>query len=92
MNTSTGSTGSPQVEKKILIVVVVAVILAIAGFFYWKNYYTPPPPKETAGTEEDTALGSELYRQATNPVEGALPESAAPAPNPLKNIYKNPFE
>lgn len=79
-------------EKKALIAVVVAVILAIAGFFYWKNYYTPPPAEEAAETEESADLGSEIYRQATNPVEGELPETAAPTPNPLENIYKNPFE
>lgn len=81
-----------SVEKKALIVVVVAVVLAIAGFFYWKNFYTPPPKEEAAPAEESADLGSELYRQVTNPVEGQLPETTAPVPNPLQNIYKNPFE
>lgn len=72
-------------EKKALVVVVVAVILAVAGFFYWKNYYTPPM-EEVAEIEKSTDLGSELYRQATNPVEGELPT------NPLEGVYKNPFE
>ncbi len=91
MNSSMDSTSSPLVEKKALVVIVVAVILAVAGFFYWKNSYTPPA-KEAAPAEKNADLGSELYRQANNPVENKLPETAAPAPNPLQNIYKNPFE
>ena len=64
---------------------VIAVILAVAGFFYWKNYYTPPV-EEAAETEKSTDLGSELYREANNPIEGELPG------NPLEGVYKNPFE
>lgn len=79
-------------EKKALVVVVVAVVLASAGFFYWKTSYKPPvreaAPTGVAGTD----LGSELYRQATNPVSDKLPETTAPTPNPLQNIYKNPFQ
>ncbi len=78
-------------EKKALVAIVVAVILAIVGVFYWKTYYKPPA-KEVAPAEKSADLGSEVYRKATNPVEGQLPETTAPAPNPLKNIYKNPFE
>lgn len=78
-------------EKKALVAIVVAVILAVAGFFYWKNYYKPPPPKgtETAG---ESSLGGEIYTRVTNPVSGQLPATTAPAPNPLKGVYKNPFE
>ncbi len=83
MNTSTWT--------KATIVIAIAVILAVAGFFYWKNYYTPPEEEEAAPVEE-ASLGGEIYTQVTNPVEGELPESTAPAPNPLKGIYKNPFE
>ncbi len=80
MNSLIGS-----IEKKVLVAIIVAVVLAVAGFFYWKNYYTPPA-EEVTETEESTDLGSELYRQATNPVEGQLPD------NPLEGVYKNPFE
>ena len=72
-------------EKKALVVLAVAVILAVAGFFYWKNYYTPPA-EEIIETEKSTDLGSELYREANNPIEGELPG------NPLEGVYKNPFE
>lgn len=80
-----------SMEKRALVVIVIAVVLAIAGFFYWKNSYTPPA-EESATAEESADLGSELYRQASNPVEDRLPGTTAPAPNPLQNIYKNPFE
>ncbi|MBI3088843.1 MAG: hypothetical protein HYY99_01130 [Candidatus Colwellbacteria bacterium] len=79
-----------SMEKKALVAVIVAVVLAIAGFFYWKNYYKPPPKEQGETTE--ASLGGEIYTKATNPVAGELPETTAPAPNPLQNIYKNPFE
>ncbi len=72
-------------EKKALVVVVVAVILAVAGFFYWKTYYTPPV-REEAPAKKSADLGSEIYREANNPIEGELPG------NPLEGVYKNPFE
>lgn len=71
--------------------VAVAVILTVAGFFYWKNYYAPPT-EEAPTAEQSTDLGSEVYRKATNPVSDKLPETTAPTPNPLQNIYKNPFQ
>lgn len=79
-----------SMEKRALVAIIVAVILAIAGFFYWKNYYQPPAKETTPA--EGTDLGSEVFRKTTNPVAGELPETTAPAPNPLQNIYKNPFQ
>ncbi len=81
-----------SMEKKALVVIVVAVILAVAGFFYWKTYYRPPVREGASVGATSTDLGSELYRQANNPLQGALPSSTAPAPNPIKNLYKNPFQ
>jgi hypothetical protein len=37
-------------------------------------------------------LGSELYEQAANPVQGELPDAAPPLTNPIEQLYKNPFE
>ena len=64
----------------------IAVILAVAGFFYWKKYYTPPPQEAAETQASTTDLGSELYGQANNPIQGELPE------NPIEGVYKNPFE
>lgn len=77
---------NPSLEKKALVAIVIAVILAIAGFFYWQNYYTPPPKEEPTTEATSTDLGSEIYSEVTNPVEGELPD------NPLEDVYKNPFE
>ncbi len=63
----------------------IAVILAVAGFFYWKSYYTPPP-EEATQTATSTDLGSEIYSEVNNPIQGELPD------NPLEGVYKNPFE
>ncbi|MDP2650818.1 MAG: hypothetical protein Q8P04_01860, partial [bacterium] len=71
---------------KATVVMVITVILAVLGFFYWKNYYTPPPEEAVLIGEESTDLGSEIYREANNPIEGELPG------NPLEGVYKNPFE
>lgn len=63
----------------------IAVILAVAGFFYWKSYYTPLPAEE-GGEAASTDLGSEIYGEVNNPIQGELPD------NPLEGVYKNPFE
>ena len=75
-----------SMEKKALVVLVVAVILAVAGFFYWKYYYQLPPEEAVPVGEKSADLGSELYREANNPIEGEIPG------NPLEGLYKNPFE
>ena len=87
-------------RTKEAILVAIAVVSLVAGLAIWKLYYkgqlpqAPITGEETPTGEviENPSLGSQLYEQANNPISGKLPESVAPAPNPLKGVYKNPFE
>lgn len=79
--------------------VVVLIVLGVLSFLVWQNYVTQVAPTTTAPTtpltEEEAGkadLGSELYEKATNPISEKLPETVAPVPNPVQDIYKNPFE
>lgn len=77
--------------------IVGAALLLLAGLFYWYQVALKKPPQEAvqppAGASITTPdLGSELYEKSRNPIEGSLPETLAPVPNPLEGVYKNPFE
>ncbi len=50
---------------------------------------TPPPP---AAAVPEGDLGSTIYSKTQNPIEDKLPDTVAPVPNPLQNVYKNPFQ
>lgn len=65
---------------------VLAVILTVLGFLYWKSYYTSPPPVEETAEAGGADLGTEIYQDVNNPLQGELPD------NPLDGVYKNPFE
>lgn len=44
--------------------------------------------EENSGT---SSLGGEIYTESSNPVDGKIPESPNPTPNPVEDGYKNPF-
>lgn len=84
-------------STRVLWIGVVVALLVVAGLVYW--LYTKPvaPPAPLAeppagGALAQPDLGSDVYEKAANPVAGELPETVAPLPNPLEEIYKNPFE
>ena len=54
---------------------------------------TPEIKKEEASSETaEKSLGGELYKKAANPVADNLPEVVDAVPNPVENVYKNPFK
>lgn len=79
------------------IIVIVAVIIIGAIVWYWRVYR---PKTEQPGASNisnapaaapSSTLGGTLYEKANNPVQNKLPATVAPVPNPLENVYKNPF-
>jgi hypothetical protein len=79
-------------------VITVLLFLVIGAVWQWRRksaVHVPPPglekPREEEGT---TGFGASLYERARNPVEGELPVTNpfTKENNPLKGIYKNPFE
>ena len=86
-------------KKPIILIVVAVAILAVIAAMAWYSgdrRETPvpssssQPPAGSAIASPD--LGSTIYEDAKNPIGDKLPESAAPVPNPIEGIYKNPFE
>lgn len=77
--------------------VIVVTVIVVAAVLYWllvvKEKLSPEPILEPPVSEtiESPDLGSELFERGSNPVGGELPETVAPVPNPLENIYENPF-
>lgn len=91
----------PQKSHAGVLLIIFAVLLAAAAlayrYAYAPKYGTPsvkPQAPQTAMTTNPPAsdLGSELYNNAANPIKNKLPSTIAPVPNPLGNIYKNPFQ
>lgn len=77
--------------------IVVLGALATAGYFAWQRYGKPiatvPTPVPLTQEEASKAdLGSGLLEKAQNPIQNKLPETVAPVPNPIQDIYKNPFQ
>ena len=95
---------NPELKSKIpMIVGAVIVVTAVLAIVY-SLMARPPRPAGTVVAPATEAqppagasiakpdLGSTLYENAKNPISKKLPESAAPVPNPIQGIYKNPFE
>ncbi len=82
-----------RVNLAIAIVAVAALILL--GVWWWqKSQKTETLPAAQIGEEKPAGLGGQLYESVKNPVEGKVPETNPfkTETNPLKDVYKNPFE
>ncbi len=82
---------------EVLLGVVVLVVLVAAGYFIWVNYARPVAtlPTPTPLTKEEASkadLGSQLYEKSQNPISDKLPDTVTTVPNPIQDIYKNPFQ
>lgn len=82
--------------KLILVAIAILVVIAAVGA-YWKfgPSKTVPIEVETLSAPPDApSLGEALYEEAANPVKNVVPETNpfSGETNPLKAIYKNPFE
>ncbi|GEM_PF-5337081 len=87
-----------QSKPNLLLVVILGVVaVTTAGYFVWQNSQTKvsEETKVTPLTEEETKkadLGSELYNKAQNPIGDKLPGAVTSVPNPIEEVYKNPFQ
>ncbi len=91
-----------HLNKKSIELIAVIAIIAIAGvvFGWYAKKDNPSPAPQTPSQQTATtpvsvpqeSLGSELYEKAANPIDNKIPAPVTPAPNPLENVYKNPFQ
>lgn len=81
--------------KLILAIAAILIVIAAVGA-YWKFGPTKTTPVEVENSAKPDApsLGEALYEDAANPVKNVVPETNpfSGETNPLKAIYKNPFE
>lgn len=100
---ATSSTTPLSSLNKKPIFIALAVVLAVAGLslaWQMKRFYAPEtpayvPPAQPQQVQTETpkdSLGSEIYENASNPINNTLPKTVAPTPNPIEGVYKNPFE
>lgn len=89
-----------ETTKKELLVSLIVVVVAAAGFgvWYWQKVQSEQENTPT-GNEEPIApqpagLGAELFDRSQNPLNEKMPETNpfANETNPMKDVYKNPFE
>jgi hypothetical protein len=94
--------GSQKAQYAIAIVVVLAVA-AVAVWYVFLEGGVPAPqpaaapaspasvPEAPAAAAATSSLGASILEKAQNPVQGKVPE-LSPTANPVKDVYKNPFE
>ncbi len=77
-------------------IVIAGAIAAIAWYYHGLQGGNPTPPLSSQprggapGAAQD--LGSNIYTQGKNPVQGKLPATVSPVTNPMEGVYKNPFK
>lgn len=93
-----------NMDNKKLIPIVVIVLIFLAGgfgFWYWsqRKVAAPKTTKELfsdlSPAEAKDTLGGQILGKMQNPLEGELPPInpfEKTETNPLKDVYKNPFE
>lgn len=84
-------------NNKFSLVISIVVALLFLGVIFWYTLLKKPaegppvvePPAAAPITSPD--LGSEVFEKASNPISDKLPETTADVPNPIDDVYKNPF-
>ncbi len=76
-----------------IIAIFAVVIIAALAFWWWQNG-KEAEVLQLPETEQPASLGSQIYESVSNPVGGKVPETNPfkTETNPLKDVYKNPFE
>ncbi|MBI4114811.1 MAG: hypothetical protein HY445_03140 [Candidatus Niyogibacteria bacterium] len=80
--------------------IVIVIIIAAIGFWYWQSKKAVPrrtvaPFSELTPAEARDTLGGQILGKTQNPLEGELPPTnpfEETETNPLKDVYRNPFE
>lgn len=93
-----------QSKQKISIIGAVAILVIASGVVFWyvsssQRIEAPLEPqtltKESSVDEAKDTLGGQILGKTQNPLEGELPATnpfEKTETNPLKDVYKNPFE
>lgn len=87
-----------NVERKnntnFIIAVVVTAVLVLVGVWWWQNSKKLEVISPQTEEQKPAGLGGQLYESVNNPVENKVPETNPfnTETNPLKGVYKNPFE
>lgn len=88
-------------QKTIIIAVTAALIIATGiGFWYWQSKNVTPQTttalfNQLSPAEAKDTLGGQILGKTQNPLEGELPPTnpfEKTETNPLKDVYRNPFE
>lgn len=81
-------------NMNLIIAVIVIAVLILAGAWWWQKNKKPETTSPQIGEQEPAGLGGQLYESVNNPIEGKVPETNPfkTETNPLKDVYKNPFE
>ncbi len=82
------SSSDPYSPTMISVVVGIVLIAALVGWYFYSG--AQEESQVTSG-EQSTGLGAELFADVDNPIEGQIP-TVQTTVNPIKEIYKNPFE
>ncbi|MBI2888343.1 MAG: hypothetical protein HYY10_00275 [Candidatus Liptonbacteria bacterium] len=93
---------SSQKTHYVIAALVILVAAAIAVWYVLSQDGSAPttPPAPVAQPEAPTvpsaaattsSLGASLLEKAQNPIQDKVPE-LSPTANPVKDVYKNPFE
>ncbi len=72
--------------------IAILLLVIVAGLWYVRR--TPVvSPEAGSSPAPEQSLGGQIYEQSNNPIAGKV-ETSNPAENanPLKEVYKNPFE
>lgn len=74
--------------------IIVVILLAVAVVWYFKSFRAgsnPPLANQTPSTSSTVQnLGAQVYQKANNPLNG-LSTTSSTVPNPIQNLYQNPF-
>lgn len=87
-----------NLKTKEIVLIAVAGLVVLAGavalrYFQQPGITTPPVVTEEGAKPAGPAdLGTAIFEQTANPVQGKVPEAVAPVQNPIQDIYKNPFQ
>ena len=77
-----------------IIAFIAIAVLVLAGVWWWQVNKKSEIISPQAEEQKPAGLGGQLYESVNNPVEGKVPETNPfkTETNPIKGVYKNPFE
>lgn len=83
-----------KMGKNIIIIIATIIVLILIGAWWWQKDKKSSILPVNVPEQGSAGLGGQLYESVNNPVENKVPETNPfnTETNPLKGVYKNPFE